>query len=131
MVGRSHNDLKTGEIFTIRFAISNSFSENNHHQYCQGYYKNVLLSVGSTPYAKVVGGNRTIVVARDLAFGESCSVDVRFEALQDRAKGFIFSTDSPLFSAEVMGDFDIIRFFNIRNQDFTYIPCSDQDELEA
>ena len=70
-------------------------------------------------------------MARDLAFGESCSVDVRFEALQDRAKGFIFSTDSPLFSAEVMGDFDIIRFFNIRKQDFTYIPCSDQDELEA
>lgn len=131
IVGRSYSDLKAGEIFSIRFAISNCFSDNSDDAFCQGFYKNVLLSVGATPYAKVVGGNRTIVVARDLAYGESCSVDVRFEALMDRPKGFFFVGGNPLFNAEVKGEFDIVRYFTIRKSDLTFIPENANDEIES
>ncbi len=110
--------IEVGEEFHVRFQISNRFSSSPDEENLEktAGYRDVQLHVSGTPFAEIVGGDRTLGVAEYLGPGDSARVDVVLEAL-DRIPDVAFAPEmnprESFIEYRLTAAFDYDRFFRV------------------
>lgn len=116
VVSKVGNHINVGEKFTIRFTGSNSaYAANLFHQ-PRIVFNKARIYVKGTSYAKPVKGSGWHNLPDTSLYpGESSSVDIEFEALDDLGWWADIWSSEHVAKAWIFADLDQNQFFTIRN----------------
>lgn len=111
----SNRPVQVGDRFVVVFKIRNRFSplDGPGHHESAAVFRDVVLTVKGTQFARVVDGDREIPVAGEVAPGDAVKVDVEMEAM-DRFRDIEHAPEidirEPYIEFQVRGRFDWDRF---------------------
>jgi hypothetical protein len=121
VIGKAGPNINVGEKFKVRFEVWNRFPRsilsgefNDADAYRYATFKNIKITVKGTPWAEVVGGDKTLDVFTGFSgnilpatrFG---FVDVEFKALAAFPVEFLHE---PYVTYRLKAEFDIQGFFS-------------------
>lgn len=113
--------MNSGENFTVRFTVTNSFIGSDGEAPGHAHFTDVKRQVFKTGYAEPLDGDgATYDLTAHLGFGNSVARDVAFGAtamkpivFNPRANPLLQDPTEPYVRARATGKFGLLRFFEI------------------
>lgn len=117
----SEQPVQIGDRFVVVFKVRNRFSplDSPGKHEAAAVFRNVVLTVKGTQFARVVDGDRDIPVSAEILPGDAAKVEVEMEAI-DRFRDIEYAPEIDIRESyidfQVRGQFDWERFGLVKHR---------------